>query len=164
MNGNSVALINLLRGWPNPGLLPHVQIKAAADRALSDPKVFVPGLLYGPDEGYGPLRDQLALWLTEFYNHKEAIRAERICITGGASQNLGCLLQVYTDPVYTRNIWMISPTYFKACPIFEDAGFGGRLRSIPEDDQGIDLDFLRKGLQQSEREAAAKGNMKPVRD
>jgi len=162
MNGKSMALINLLRGWPNVTLLPHAQIKAAAAKALSDSNVFVPGLLYGPDAGYEPLREQLAVWLTKFYKPEKAISPERICITGGASQNLACILQVYSDPVYTLHVWMVSPTYFKACAIFEDSGFQGRLRSVPEDDQGIDIEFLRKGLQQSERQAALEGNTKPV--
>ena len=162
MNAKSVALINLLRGWPNPALLPHAQIKAAAAKALSDSNVYVPGLLYGPDAGYEPLREQLAVWLTQFYKPRTAIDLERLCITGGASQNLPCILQVYSDPVYTRNIWMVSPTYFKACPVFEDSGFNSRLRSVPEDHQGINIEFLRKGLEQSERQAALEGNMKPV--
>lgn len=48
--------VNLLRGWPNPSLLPVAQIKAASAAALSQPDVSTPGLLYGPDPGYGPLR------------------------------------------------------------------------------------------------------------
>lgn len=49
-------LIDLLKGWPNPALLPSAQIKTASSAALSDCKVFTPGLLYGPDEGYKPAR------------------------------------------------------------------------------------------------------------
>lgn len=39
---------------------------------------------------------------------------------------------------------MIEPTYFLACPIFEDGGFRGRLRGIPEGkgDDCVDLEFL----------------------
>ena len=162
MNGHSKALVNLLRGWPNKSLLPHAQIKNAAVKALFDSTVFVPGLLYGPDDGYQPLREQLARWLTKFYKPEQAIGFERICITGGASQNIACILQMFSDPIYTRNVWMISPTYFRGCNIFEDSGFKGRLRSVPEDNEGIDIDFLRKGMQQSDREAAADGNVKPV--
>ena len=162
MNGHSKALINLLRGWPNHSLLPHAQIRDAAVKALSDPSVFVPGLLYGPDDGYKPLREQLARWLTKFYKPEQAIGFERICITGGASQNIACILQMFSDPIYTRNVWMISPTYFRGCNIFEDSGFRGRLRSVPEDDEGINIEFLKNGMQQSDREAAANGNIKPV--
>lgn len=95
MNGSTRGLINLLRGWPNPALLPAAQIKAAAASALSDPEVSTPGLLYGPDAGYEPLRQQLATWLTSFYRPSQPIEPERICISGGASQNLACILYVY---------------------------------------------------------------------
>ncbi len=61
------------------------------------------------------------------------ITSERIGISNGASWNLAALLQKFTDPVFTQRVWMIEPTYFLACPIFHDAGFQGRLRSVPED-------------------------------
>ena len=57
---------------------------------------------------------------------------------------------------------MVSPTYFMACRIFEDAGFGGRLRSVPEDEGGIDIAFLREGLRKSEEDAVSNGNVEPV--
>ena len=162
MNGSSRALINLLRGWPNPSLLPIVQIQSAFNAALTDPSVAVPGLEYGPDQGYGPLREQIATWLTKFYQPCQTINAQRICVTGGASQNLACILQLFSDPVYTRNIWMVSPTYYLACRIFEDAGFCGRLRSVPEDEEGINIQYLEKGLLTSEKEAASRHNDEPV--
>ena len=45
---------------------------------------------------------------------------------------------------------MVEPTYFLACPIFQDAGFTGRMRGVPEDNEGIDLEFLRSGLEYAE--------------
>ncbi|KAL8794168.1 MAG: hypothetical protein Q9195_003236 [Heterodermia aff. obscurata] len=162
MNGGSQGLINLLRGWPNPALLPVAQIKAAAASALSHPDISTPGLLYGPDAGYEPLRQQLAKWLTSFYQPSQPIAPERVCITGGASQDLACILQVFSDPVYTRHVWMVSPTYFMACRIFEDSGFHGRLRSVPEDNEGIDIDFLVQEIQKAEKEAKLKNNNEPI--
>ena len=162
MNGISKALKNLLRGWPNASLLPATQIKSASSIALLDPTIYTPGLLYGPDPGYEPLRHQIAQWLTKFYKSLQAITPDRICITGGASQNLACLLQGYSDPVYTRNVWMVSPTYFLACPIFEDSGFQGRLRSVPQDQEGVDIDFLAREIHKSEQQARAEGNLGPV--
>lgn len=37
--------INLLRGWPSPNVLPAETLKAAANKVLSDPDIFVPGPL-----------------------------------------------------------------------------------------------------------------------
>lgn len=162
MNGKNKGYIDLLKGWPNPALLPSAQIKKAASQSLSDAKVFTPGLLYGPDDGYKPLREQVATWLTQFYRNLDPISAERICITGGASQNLACILQVFSDPLYTRNVWMVSPTYFLACRIFEDNGFHGRLRSVPEDEEGLDITYLREELQKSEEKEEAQRDDKSV--
>ena len=162
MNAKSQALINLLRGWPNPSLLPVQKIQLAAQSALADPSTAEAALSYAPDPGYQPLREQIALWLTRFYASDSPISPERICISGGASQNLACILQVFSDPIYTRNVWMVSPTYFLACRIFEDSGFHRKLRSVPEDAEGIDIQFLEKGLRESDKAADSKENGKPV--
>ncbi|RXG48515.1 hypothetical protein VDGE_10138 [Verticillium dahliae] len=139
-------LINLLRGWPSPSLLPAAALTAAAARALSDPTISVPGLQYAPDPGFQPLREHLAAWLARFYG--AAPDADGICITGGASQSLANMLASFTDPGFTRAIWMVAPCYFLACPIFEDAGFGGRLRAVPEDDDGANVEVLAQKLQE----------------
>ena len=155
-------LINLLRGWPSTELLPVDLIKDAANATLSDRSNANDGLLYGPDPGYEPLRRSIASWLSDFYQPTAGkISSERICISGGASQNLGCVLNVYTDPEYTRNIWIVAPAYFLAFRIFEDAGFGRKMRAVPEDDEGIDLDYLRREIQKSEDRARTAGNDEP---
>ncbi|RMY49692.1 hypothetical protein D0863_15076 [Hortaea werneckii] len=148
--------INLMRGWPNPSLLPASLIRTAATTALSDPTIAQPGLLYGPDEGYEPCRSAIATWLTTFYRPREGpIPATRICMTGGASQNLGCMLSTFSDPAYTRNVWIVAPAYMLAFRVFEqDAGFAGRLRAVPEDEEGIDIAYLRAEMGKSERQAA----------
>ncbi|KAH8678681.1 pyridoxal phosphate-dependent transferase, partial [Tricladium varicosporioides] len=142
--------INLLRGWPHPSLLPASAITTAANAALSDPLISTPGLLYGPDPGYQPLRESIAEWLERFYGDdagdENGIGSERICITGGASQNLACVLQVFSDPGVTR-VWMVAPCYFLACRIFEDAGVP--LRVIGEGSEGVDLVGLERGLEET---------------
>ncbi|KAJ5937655.1 hypothetical protein N7454_003997 [Penicillium verhagenii] len=153
--------IDLSTGWPNPTLLPAPELLRSASTVLTDPSIAHPALGYGPDEGYEPLRVHIAQWMESFYQPRHPISSKRICITGGASQSLGCILAVFTDPVYTRNVWQVDPTYFLAGRIFDDAGFAGRVRAVPEDDQGIDLDFLESGLRASEDQAAAKGNDTP---
>lgn len=141
--------INLLRGWPNPALLPTAAIHTATQTVLSDPAISTPGLSYGPDPGYEPLRESISSWLSRFYGNAsvdgkaDAEGPERICITGGASQNLACILQVFTDPVYTR-VWMVAPCYFLACRIFEDSGL--RMTGVGEGEEGVDLKALEEGL------------------
>lgn len=143
--------INLLRGWPSTTLLPAAQLASAAHIALSDPEISDFGLLYGPDEGYGPLREAISTWSSSFYSVTDD--PSRICITGGASQNLACALQVFTDPAVTRAIWIVAPCYFLACRIFEDAGFAGRLRAVGEDDEGLDVNFLEREMEKLNKDS-----------
>lgn len=153
--------INLLKGAPNTSLLPVNLIKKAANSALSDPAIYTNGLTYGPDPGYEPFRHSISQWLTSFYRPKDPVTPSRICITGGASQNLGCMLNVYTDPEYTRNIWIVAPAYFLAFRIFEDAGFGGRMRAVPEDEEGLNIELLRREIGKSEEQARRRGTDRP---
>jgi DNA-binding transcriptional MocR family regulator len=143
-------------------LLQTQLVKQAADKVLSDRDVAVPAMCYGPDWGDERLQNSLAKWLTAFYSRSEPIDKDRITITGGASQNLGCILQTFTDPAYTRNIWIIAPAYMLAFRIFDDSGFSKKLRAIPEDDEGLDVEYLRAAIAKSEEEAQSKGNTEPV--
>lgn len=132
--------INLSRGWPSPKLLPHGDLLEAAQHVLTTPSISIPGLQYGPDPGYEPLRKSISKWLSNFYSTGDDF--ERICITGGASQNLACALQVFSDPNVTKRIWMVSPCYYLASGIFRDTGFEGQLMAVPEGSDGIDLKYL----------------------
>jgi DNA-binding transcriptional MocR family regulator len=154
--------VNLLTGWPNPRLLPLQQLSRAATSAFANPEQAQEVLGYGPDLGFSPLRHSISKWLTQFYKPAEPISVDRIAISGGASQNLARILQTYTDPVYTRTCFLVAPVYFLACRIFCDSGFDGRLKAVPEDDEGIDLEALRCALQESERKASENGNTEPV--
>jgi DNA-binding transcriptional MocR family regulator len=129
---------------------------------LKNQNIAFPAMCYGPDPGDSRLRKNVASWLTDFYQPTDPVSEERICITGGASQNLACLLQVFTDPAYTRNVWVVAPAYMLSFRMFEDAGFGEKLRALPEDDQGIDIEYLRWEIRKSEHKARAAGNNKPV--
>lgn len=162
--------INLLRGWPNASLLPTQAIQDAANKVLSNPDIANPALLYGPDPGPVSLRESVAAWLQDFYSEyhppprdkKENIapsrdnqgtenspEADRICITGGASQNLACILQTYSDAKVTR-VWMVTPGYFLAGRIFGDSGL--RVRAIGEGDEGVDLESLERGMRETGEE------------
>ncbi|KAL2863745.1 aminotransferase-like domain-containing protein [Aspergillus lucknowensis] len=159
---NEKETIDLFRGWPNPSLLPTSALSDASAAVIASPAIHTPALLYGPDEGYGPLREHIAQWLASYYQPDEPITASRICVTGGASQNLACILQVFTDPIYTQNVWMVAPTYHLACRIFDDAGFAGRLRAVPQDWTGLDLEYLRRELIAAE-ESAGEEEIQPLK-
>ena len=161
---NARRIINLAKGHPNPTLLPVNHVRAASVTTFSDPEIFTAqsSLLYGPDDGYRPLKENVAAWLSRFYSDSPRIGADRICITGGASQNLACVLQVFSDPAYTRNVWMVSPTYFHSSRIFEDNGFYKRLRAVLEDEQGLDVKYLERALRASDEQAARQASPTPT--
>lgn len=155
--------VDLMKGWPGFQLLPPNLLRDAANNTLSQTGrgTITEILEYADDEGYRPLREVIASWLTQFYQPQDPISLERVCVTGGASQNLANVLASFTDPIFTLHIWMVAPTYYLACRIFADAGFDNRLKAVPEDDQGIDLEFLEHGFRTSEERAIADGNVAP---
>lgn len=158
------ASINLQLGWPSPRLFPTEQLATATKACLSDPAIAGSALIYGPDLGYTPLRQSTAQWLSSFYNPTSgAITNDRIAITGGASQNLASILHVFSDPNVTKRIWMVEPTYFLACTVFEDAGFAGKMRGVPENEHGIDVSFLRKALSELEAKGSEDGYHQDVK-
>lgn len=145
------ALINLQLGWPSPRLFAAKSLLDGANQVLSSESETAAALIYGPHIGHPPLRSSLAEWLSSVYSI--TVAESRICISNGASANLSNILLKFTDPLYTRKVFMIEPTYFLACPIFEDNGFQGKLRGVPEDnDEGFDTDYLRRELEKSELE------------
>lgn len=143
--------INLQLGWPSTSLFPASQLLNGASNILKSQDKTAAALIYGPDAGYAPLRGRIADWLSTIYNASAPLSVDRICISNGASGNLGNVLAKFTEPGYTRAIWMVEPCYFLACPIFMDAGFEGSLRGIPEDEEGLDIDFLRSALSETEK-------------
>ncbi|KAH7039557.1 pyridoxal phosphate-dependent transferase [Microdochium trichocladiopsis] len=154
--------INLQLGWPTPSLFPTNALAEATQAVLLDSESAAESLVYGPDPGHVSLRSRIASWLSDFYQPRAGqINPARLFVTNGASAALGMLLSRFTSPTYTRTIWMVEPTYFLACASFNDAGFEGRLRGVPEDNEGIDIDFLRRSIQGVEAQAQATGAQKP---
>lgn len=147
-----------MRGWPSPDVLPAAMLSSACQQVLLRRQEYIPILQYGPNTGHPTLKDELSRWLGEHYNVSPD--PSRICVTGGASQSLACILQSFTDPNYTKAIWIIAPCYYLACGIFEDSGFAGKLRAVPEDDEGIDLVVLQNKIRELEQDEQAKPQLK----
>jgi hypothetical protein len=150
--------------WPNHSLLPTQLLDRSTHKVLTNHSIAFPALEYGPDHGDPRLRKHLASWLTKFFKPQDHITVDRIAISGGASQNLAVLLNVFTDPSYTRNVWFVAPAYHLSFRVFQDAGFHDKFRAIPEDDEGIDIDYLKEAIQASEEKAIGQGIKEPVSD
>ncbi|KAK6385480.1 Valine--pyruvate aminotransferase [Exophiala oligosperma] len=182
-NTAALAHIDLQKGWPTPRLLPRGPLLEAAEATLSDPKRATEAMLYGPNIGDPALRKECAEWLSRLYRSRSPpagtvnvdnsssttttsvpISPERICITAGASGNLACIMAAFSDPVYTRRVWMVEPTYFLACTVFDDAGFQGRLVGVPEDADGMDVDRLRSMIEVVDGEEKSKQGASCVKE
>jgi DNA-binding transcriptional MocR family regulator len=77
-------------------------------------------------------------------------------LTNGASYGAANILQQYTLPHtgYTRQAFIVSPTYFLINSVFLDAGFSGKLTAVREDPKtGLDFDFLEQELQKHDAAA-----------
>ncbi|RPA97242.1 PLP-dependent transferase [Choiromyces venosus 120613-1] len=142
--------INLLRGHPSTRLLATDLIRESAAKVLSSDlpqdsyaRIRHP-LHYGPDQGNEDLRAEIGRWSAERYGLKKAIPAERINITPGASYGLMNTLLLCTSPGtgYTKQAFVVSPTYFLAASVFEDAGFSGKLTAIRLSKNTIDIGSL----------------------
>lgn len=129
---------------------------------LTNNSVAFPALEYGSDHGDPRLRKHLASWLTAFFKPQDPITDDRIAISGGASQNLAVLLNVFTDPSYTRNVWFVAPAYHLSFRIVQDAGFHDKFRAIPEDEEGLDIEYFKEQIKQVEKEAISQGITQPV--
>lgn len=69
-----------------------------------------------------------------------------ICISNGVLVNLENILVKFIEFGYICLIWMIEFSYFFVCLIFIDVGFEGCFCGVFEDEEGFDVEFLRKVL------------------
>ncbi len=125
-------------GQPDFSLLPmQLMATAAAHRlAQGDPSL----LNYGAEQGDGYFRLALADFLAAAYG--QAVDAERLLVTGGASQGLDLICTLFArrgDVIFVEE-----PSYFLALRIFADHGL--RVLSLPTDADGLDLDALEQAL------------------
>ena len=137
--------IDLRKGSPAAKLLPVDILNASFHAVIQDRSLHSKALDYGPNAGDPRVREVIAAWLCRRYSNPHPSIA-RVSVTGGASQNLACILQCYTSPAYTHSVYLVAPTYHLVCEIFKDHHYAGRLKAIPEDEQGLDIEFLDKKM------------------
>ena len=127
-------------GQPDFNLLPLDLMRRAAEHRLAQGNPYL--LNYGAEQGDGYFRQALASFLAARY--RQAVDAERLLVTGGASQALDLICTLFA-----RNgdvILAEEPSYFLALRIFADHGL--RVVSLPTDDEGLVIDALEEALTQ----------------
>jgi 2-aminoadipate transaminase len=126
-------MISFAGGLPAPELFPSEEIGAACERALVESPASA--LQYGPTEGYGPLREMVAGWMSDL-----GMRAAtgQVLITSGSQQALDMLGKLLIDP--GAPVAVENPTYLGALQAWQP--YRPQLLPLPMDDQGLDVDAL----------------------
>ncbi|KAH3901851.1 related to 2-aminoadipate transaminase [Saccharomycodes ludwigii] len=139
---------NFYVGHPSLTLLPNKEIIKATTELLTpkerpfdkDPDNLHP-LNYGSDLGSKWVRSNITDLINSFYHNTSLTNPEFINLTNGASYGILNILELTACPIYTKQVFIISPTYFLINDIFVDAGYSGKLCSIKETEGGSSIDF-----------------------
>jgi len=102
-------IISFAGGIPDPALFPVQEIEAAHRRILGDPARAAVALQYSPSEGYRPLRQWIAQYMTAL---GAPCTAEHILITSGSQQALDFIAKLFIGAGDT--VLVARPTYLGA--------------------------------------------------
>ncbi|ODV85982.1 hypothetical protein CANARDRAFT_7343 [[Candida] arabinofermentans NRRL YB-2248] len=175
MSHQTVAAFNFFKGHPSTELLPTKQILTATTSILKrfdntddsyDGFSDTHPLNYGPDLGNLEVRKLIADWNTKNFKLEKAIDPECINLTSGSSYGLMNILTQFSSPHnnLTKRAFLVSPTYFLFNAAFIDAGFGEKMTSITEFNDGqIDFKKLENELIKCELEDSEKFEITPER-
>ena len=106
-------LISFAGGIPDPGLFPTAEIADAYARVLNDPARAKVALQYAVSEGYKPLREWIAGYMTRL---GAPCGPDNVVITNGSQQALDFLGKLFITPGDTMLVaW---PTYLGALQAF----------------------------------------------
>ena len=130
-------VIDLGWGHPSPRLHPAVAMATAAEYALRQQGA-VP-LQYGAVQGYGPLLESLAGYLStqDAYGGRR-VDPTSLFLTAGASQAIDLAATIFARAGDT--VLVEEPTYYLIGQIFVDHGL--RVLGVPADGDGLDTDAL----------------------
>ena len=106
-------IISFAGGIPDPALFPHAEIAAAYTNALSDPARARVALQYAVSEGYKPLREWIAGYMTGL---GAPCGADNVVITNGSQQALDFLGKLFISP--GKPVLVAWPTYLGALQAF----------------------------------------------
>jgi len=131
-------IISLAGGWPEADLFPVGQIDDITHYVLKE----MPhqSLQYGMTDGFTPLREAIADWMTEL---GVPAKVENIAITSGSQQALDLMGRIFLNEGDT--VLVESPTFLGATQSFN--AYGVNYVTVPVTDTGTDPDALEQVLQ-----------------
>ncbi|MCE2666917.1 MAG: PLP-dependent aminotransferase family protein [Limnohabitans sp.] len=129
-------IISFAGGFPDSAMFDVEGIREASSLALSQE----PGaaLQYGATEGYGPLREQLAHFMSQ--KGVTELSSEQLIVTTGSQQALDLIGKTMISP--GDKVIVEGPTFLATIQCFRL--YGAELISAPVDGHGVDTDVLEK--------------------
>lgn len=106
-------IISFAGGIPDPALFPQAEIAAAYERVLRDPARARVALQYAVSEGYKPLREWIAGYMTRM---GAPCGPDNVVITNGSQQGLDFLGKLFIAPA--KPVLVAWPTYLGALQTF----------------------------------------------
>ena len=129
-------VIDLGWGHPSPRLHPTADLAAATQSVLGQ-RSAVP-LQYGAVQGFGPLLESLAAYLSTQDSYDGTVSPESLFLTAGASAAIDLATTIYSTAGDT--VIVEEPTYYLIGQIFVDHGLN--VVGVPTDADGLDTDAL----------------------
>ena len=133
-------IISFAGGFPDSALFDVDGIREAVNAALTEE----PGaaLQYGATEGYNPLREQLAAFMSSKGN--QGVTANDLIVTTGSQQALDLLGKTLVSP--GDKVIVEGPTFLATIQCFRL--YGAQLISAPVDGNGVKTDQLEKLIEE----------------
>jgi len=136
-------VISLAGGMPDPATFPAKEINQVTQQILA--KNSACALQYSSTEGLPELRELILNWFSED-NKKPGL--DNIVITSGSQQGLDLMSKVLLNP---GDIVIVElPSYLAALNAFRS--YGGEMKGISMDDEGVEVDILEETLTQLKKE------------
>ena len=133
-------VISLAGGLPDPAVFDLDAIRESMDRVLRDEGA--QALNYGPNAGYGRLREWIAGRMAERCG--VSLSPENILVVSGGVDGLNLCAMALLDKGDT--VLVGAPTYMMALHVFRT--YEARIVPVPIDEQGIDPDALEERLRE----------------
>ena len=129
-------------GMPSPDLFPRDQLLAACERVLKDTNLANQALQYSTTEGYPPLRQ----WIADFMSHDGLkVNPDHVLITGGSQQALDMIGKVFIDE--GDKVVVESPTYLGALQAW--ASYSAEYAVVPSDNNGMKTEGMAAVLEKN---------------
>ena len=136
-------VISLAGGMPDPATFPAKEINKVTQQILT--KNSACALQYSSTEGLTELRELILNWFSE---DNKKVGLDNILITSGSQQGLDLVSKVLLNP---GDIVIVElPSYLAALNAFRS--YGGEMKGISMDDEGVQVDILEEILTQLKKE------------